>query len=237
MSVSVNGPALNISDCPIGGIIMWHTNSIPTGWLECTGQTVQASTYPDLVKTLSGSDTAQSVTLPDMRGVIPAGRGYSPSRSALQNINGNTGLDIGEVIGSTSFSLSITPEHSIDSKAFTVPLRKHTHELNARGFDRNSVNPGGKYYTTPGVDGGKTFGSSTIKYAAYAHCFYGGNYGNGTLADVDGYKDGIYTKEAGTTSSDGKMTITYPSHKTITETIDVRPPSYGICFIIKALAN
>jgi len=200
MSVSVNGPALNVSDCPIGGIIMWHTDSIPAGWLECTGQTVQVSAYPDLVRILSGSDIAQSVTLPDMRGVIPAGCGYSPERGASKNINGTTGLNIGEVIGNTSFTLSITPEHTYDSKNITIPLVKHSH-----GYDRVTA----------------------VHYAADFDRTYNGT----AVAAVN--TGTARTSEEGSSST---TKVNFPPHKTITEAIDVRPPSYGIRFIIKAMA-
>ena len=200
MSVNVTGPALNISDCPIGGIIIWHTDSIPAGWLECVGQTIQSSAYPDLVRVLSGSDIAQSVTLPDMRGIIPAGVGYCSARGTAKNINGSTGLNIGEVIGNKSLSLSITPSHTSNSGTITVPLVKHSHT-----------------YTKV----------TAVHYASdFDRTF------NGTaVAGVD--TGSANTNEVGGSAS---ATVNFPSHNTITQTLDARPPVYGVRFIIKASA-
>ena len=200
MSVSVTGPALNISDCPIGGIIMWHTDSIPAGWLECIGQTVQSSAYPDLVRVLSGSDVAQSVTLPDMRGIIPAGVGYCDARGSSKNINGSTGLNIGEVVGNRSLALSITPTHTSNSGTINIPLPKHRHS-----YDRVTA-----VHTASDFD--RTFTGTAV---------IGVDVGSTT------------TGETGTSST---TTVNFPSHNTITQTLDARPPVYGVRFIIKASA-
>lgn len=200
MSVNVTGPALNISDCPIGGIIMWHTDSIPAGWLECVGQTVQSSAYPDLVRVLSGSDVAQSVTLPDMRGIIPAGVGYCDARGSSKNINGSTGLNIGEVVGNKSLSLSITPTHTSNSGTITVPLPKHHHS-----YDRVTS-------VVYAADFDRTFNGTAVAAV---------NTGSANTGDT------------GTSST---ATVNFPSHNTITQTLDARPPVYGIRFIIKASA-
>jgi len=113
MSVSVNGPALNTSDFPVGGIIMWATSSAPTGWLLCQGQTIQKSAYPELVKVLTGSTTATSATVPDFRGYTPVGAGATQSISKV-------GRSLLSASGNTSSNLSTN---------ISVPLIKHAHSM------------------------------------------------------------------------------------------------------------
>lgn len=33
---------------PIGAVVTWFKNTAPTGWLFCTGQTLNKADYPDL---------------------------------------------------------------------------------------------------------------------------------------------------------------------------------------------
>lgn len=86
---------------PLGGVMIFTTPNLPQGWLELNGQTISATTYPELVELLNpGQSTA---TLIDMRGVAARGwdngRGLDTGRQlgdyqedALQNITGQVGL-------------------------------------------------------------------------------------------------------------------------------------------------
>lgn len=119
MSVSVNAPALNSIDVPIGTIVMWAVNSLPTGWLLCDGTKINKSNYPDLVKVLSGSDSVSSISLPDFRGLSPAGAGYNSNRGSSKNVK-NGSLRLLETVGNRVVSMS---------KSFTIniPLVPHAH--------------------------------------------------------------------------------------------------------------
>lgn len=199
MSVNVNGQALVSSDFPIGGVILWPTLTPPSGFLQLAGQTIQASAYPELVKVLTGSSSATSVTLPDMRGVIPAGTGYCSSRGSSGNVNGSSSLNILTFMGSKSKSISFTPSHTSNSQSISVPLPKHYHGYTvvsavnyASDFDRTFNNTG---------VAGVSLGSAA-------------------------------TTEAG--FNNASITVNFPGHSSITKSIDVIPPIFGIMFIIKA---
>ncbi|CAB4194601.1 Phage tail collar domain containing protein [uncultured Caudovirales phage] len=85
---------------PTGSIMMWPTNSEPTGWLFCEGQEVAIDKYEDLYKILlttygiitNGAGTGTAGTthfqLPDLRSRVPigAGQGYG----TVYNANATT---------------------------------------------------------------------------------------------------------------------------------------------------
>lgn len=83
---------------PIGGVIPWTSSRIPDGFLECRGQYISSSSYPDLVA-LIGS------RVPDLRGEFirgwDHGRGMDSGRSlrssqsdAIRNIRAHFVADI-----------------------------------------------------------------------------------------------------------------------------------------------
>jgi microcystin-dependent protein len=68
------------TNTPVGSIVMWAKNEIPTGWLECNGQST--ASYP----TLAGIVGA---TVPDMRGFVPAG--FKTDDDAFGTLKGTGG--------------------------------------------------------------------------------------------------------------------------------------------------
>ena len=64
---------------PTGTILMWSVASIPSGYLECTGQAVSRTTYAvlfALIGTTWGSgDGSTTFNVPDLRGRAPIGAG------------------------------------------------------------------------------------------------------------------------------------------------------------------
>lgn len=87
---------------PIGGIMMWGTTSVPSGWLECAGQAVSRTTYANLFAVLGTTygvgDGSTTFNLPDMRGEFV--RGYDNGR----------GVDSGRTIGSSQ--AEDVPDHN-----------------------------------------------------------------------------------------------------------------------------
>ena len=109
---------------PIGAIIMWPSNETtpnPSGklfWLECNGDAVPKSVYPDLynlLKTTYGSETSTTFKLPDLNGRFVRG-----------------GATAGVTGGSNSTTLDSThiPEHSHSLNNHTHSIGAHTHVLN-----------------------------------------------------------------------------------------------------------
>ena len=86
-AVNSNGDLMSVSATelmvPTGTIMMWATNTIPTGWLECNGQS--CSQYTDLANVLS------SQTVPNLSGYVPVG--YSATDSNFNTLLKNVGSD------------------------------------------------------------------------------------------------------------------------------------------------
>lgn len=72
----------SVQDCPIGTVVMWLTNTAPTGWLMCNGTTFNATNYPVLNTLLGGN------TLPDLRSKFPYGASGTGSAPAVKSTAG-----------------------------------------------------------------------------------------------------------------------------------------------------
>jgi microcystin-dependent protein len=85
---------------PVGSIVMWAKSEIPTGWLECNGQSTTGYTA------LAG---VVGSTVPDMQGFVPVG--FKTSDDAFGTLKGTGG------------SKTSTATH-------THGLASHTHSIN-----------------------------------------------------------------------------------------------------------
>ena len=72
----------------LGSIIPFVISTLPQGYLECNGQIINRTTYPELVEYLTGNPTTPATaTLPDLRGEFV--RGFDNGR----------GVDTGRLLG------------------------------------------------------------------------------------------------------------------------------------------
>lgn len=85
--------------CPVGTVIDFAGTGAPSGWLQCFGQAVSATSYPELFNVLGTTygTSAGNVVLPDCRGRASygidnggAGR-ITPTFNFNGNVLGNTG--------------------------------------------------------------------------------------------------------------------------------------------------
>lgn len=123
-------------ETPVGAIVMWPTNNLPTNWLSLDGQTVSGgvATYPELAAVcpsswISGSD----LVLPNMAGVFPIGAG--------------TDYSVGSTGGATSSNVTLTtgeiPQFADVAVSISDPSHSH-------------VAPGGnQFWVTSGSDTGQ----------------------------------------------------------------------------------
>ena len=80
----------NVSSQPIGSIIIYSSNTIPTGWLLCNGQLVSTTTYASLFAvigytyTLLIAPTSGNFYLPDFTGLYTRGKGLSTTHPGVQ---------------------------------------------------------------------------------------------------------------------------------------------------------
>lgn len=95
-----------ISVFPTGGIMMFPSASIPSGWLECNGEVLSINNYTNLYnivgqnyKTLSTFNTNNSFQIPDLRGEFI--RGWDHGK----------GVDNGRVLGKPQEDMLKSHDH------------------------------------------------------------------------------------------------------------------------------
>ena len=100
---------------PIGSIVYWPSQLMPTGYLLCDGREVAINDYPELyaaIGNIGGDDVAPgNFRLPDMRGVVAGG--YHSGLPSSNPLHGN----FGDQVGSATKSLSV------------ANLAKHKHDI------------------------------------------------------------------------------------------------------------
>ena len=85
---------------PVGTIIAFGGNTIPTGYLECNGESKLSSAYPELSATLGNSwgvPSGTNFTLPDLRGLFLRGVTGSSANDPDVNTRTFTGADANAV--------------------------------------------------------------------------------------------------------------------------------------------
>ena len=117
-----------IEGIPTATIIPWSDSSVPTGYLECNGQTVSRSTYSALFAivgtTYGAGDGSSTFALPDSQDRCIVSKS---NNKALASTGGeNTVTKTGNVGGSTANATLSTPQ-----------LSSHSH---ARGLGYNNFN-------------------------------------------------------------------------------------------------
>jgi microcystin-dependent protein len=88
---------------PIGAIVAWYTDSIPTGWLRCDGTVFDSGDYPDLATVLGVA------VLPDFTDRFLFGSGVND--------------DVGDTGGENQHILTLA---EIPAHSHVVPAHSHT---------------------------------------------------------------------------------------------------------------
>lgn len=155
---------------PVGAVIMWMGDVIPTNWLECNGQAVLTATYGDLFTVIGdvyGRDSLSTIEfhLPDMRGMFPrgldTGRGGSygdpdggvrGSSTSSDNgaIDGNF-VHSGRTVGSVQGDEYISHDHSI-----TLESTDESGYTNEARFSRSLSSIGNFLVSTDDSGGSET---------------------------------------------------------------------------------
>jgi len=107
-----------IEGIPTATIVPWSSASVPTGFLECNGQTVSRSTYSALFAivgtTYGAGDGSSTFAVPNLGDNVPVGKS---NNKALGSTGGaNTVAATGNVGGSTA-----------NATLSTAQLASHTH--------------------------------------------------------------------------------------------------------------
>ena len=140
-----------IEGIPTATIVPWSSSSVPSGFLECNGQTVSRSTYSALFAiigtTYGAGDGATTFLVPDLQDNVAIGKS---NNKALASTGGaNSVQSTGNVGGSTGNTTLSTPQ---------IPSHSHSGAANSGGvFGFNSPSPGSP---TPGAGAGGTTGNT-----------------------------------------------------------------------------
>jgi len=118
-----NGSDLTgIEGIPTATIVPWSSASVPTGFLECNGQTVSRSTYSALFAivgtTYGAGDGSSTFLVPDLQDNIAIGK--SGTKALASTGGANTVSSSGNVGGSTA-----------NASLSTAQLAAHTHPFPA----------------------------------------------------------------------------------------------------------
>jgi microcystin-dependent protein len=118
-----------IEGIPTATIVPWSDSSIPTGFLECTGQAVSRSTYADLFAivgtTYGAGDGSTTFNVPDLQDNVAVSK--SNNKTLGSTGGANTVSSTGNVGGSTA-----------NATLSTAQLAQHRHTIELR-------DPGGGY--------------------------------------------------------------------------------------------
>ena len=158
---------------PVGGIVLWTTNTAPTGWLVCDGTAVSRSTYSGLfavVGTTYGvGDGSTTFNLPNLKGRVAVGRDSADSDFDV----------LGETRGSKTHVLTVSE----------IPTHSHAITINANTLDM-VYDPGsyasgyisGRDANNDGVIDGttNTFGMALEKTTEHTHTATAADAGSGT---------------------------------------------------------
>ena len=111
-----------IEGIPTATIVPWSSASVPTGFLECNGQTVSRSTYSALFAivgtTYGAGDGSSTFLVPDLQDNVAVGKS---NNKALASTGGaNTVSATGNIAGSTA-----------NASLSTAQLASHSHSFKA----------------------------------------------------------------------------------------------------------
>jgi len=135
---------------PVGSMIIWTTDTAPTGWLLCYGQAVSRTvTYDGLFAvigtTFGVGDGSTTFNLPDMRGRFPLGQDDMGGASANRVTHANAD-SIGGVEGAETHTLTKTEmpahTHTIDA-GHVLDGSGQVETTGASGVTENTNSTGG----------------------------------------------------------------------------------------------
>ena len=134
---TLQGQIATLQPAPVGSIMMWPSDNIPTGWALCDGSSLSRTTYATLFAVLGttyGSNDNSTFKLPNICGRYVAGKGANNYSSLNQTGGANSvALDIKEM-----------PKHNHDSTTsvedgeVSISGGAHTHTTPAAWSESSS---------------------------------------------------------------------------------------------------
>jgi microcystin-dependent protein len=163
---------------PTGGIILWPTDTAPSGFLLCSGQAVNRTTYATLFAligtTYGVGDSSTTFNVPDLRGRFALGKDNMGGSSA----NRCTDAAADTIGSSAGAETHVHTTGNVTLSAAQSGLPAHTHTLYADG---NSAGNSSGYVASSNSSYPKSYYPSTTanSAAAAAEAHNHGNTGSG----------------------------------------------------------
>lgn len=169
-----------LQPAPAGSIMMWPSNTIPSGWALCNGSSYSRSEYAALFSVLGityGADDNSTFKIPDMRGRFVAGKGANGYDELHQPRPGEEGANTVALTANESG----LPAHSHPM----VEAPNHTHKITY--WDNGNGSNDTEFTNEWAVDGksdaypaGNTGGATKVKSvrlsASYGDTWVGNDY-------------------------------------------------------------
>lgn len=151
---------------PTGAMLIWSTDTAPTGWLLCYGQAVSRSTYGKLFTVIGTTfgigDGSTTFNLPDLRGRLPLGQddmGGTPANritnAQADSIGGSSGAEDHTLLAAEMPAhLHTIPEHTHtlpkwegggpddEHDTFSSTTDRDSHPINSGSWSGNSGSVG-----------------------------------------------------------------------------------------------
>ncbi len=127
-----------VAGVPTGSVFCMAVATVPTGYFECNGQSLNRNTYAALfavIGTQYGAADSSTFKVPDLRGEFV--RGFDNGRN----------IDPGRGIGSSQSGQNLSHDHDADASA-TSNVSDPGHRHNARGYGNDD--DGGNQFTGSG---------------------------------------------------------------------------------------
>ena len=140
-----------IEGVPTATIVPWTTASVPTGYLECNGQSVSRTTYAALyaiISTTYGSDDGSSFSVPDLQDNVAVGKSGTKNLASTGGANtvsvaasGNVSTNVS---GNVSTNVSGNVGGSVANHTLTeAQLASHTHSGGGANVHKAVTTPDG----------------------------------------------------------------------------------------------
>jgi microcystin-dependent protein len=154
----------------VGEIIPWLADTVPDGYLECKGQAVAISAYPDLYAVLgnkynagTGADGTTTFSLPDLRGYFLRGTGANGGEVNVGVVQSDTTR-----LPRTAFTTSTAGSHS-----HWNGKKEYVDDPNVFAYGKKSLNTYG--WVGSNTDGFNQGVAATSTDGAHTHTIGGGD--------------------------------------------------------------
>ena len=136
--VDINTGGTTGAKAPTGSMLLWTTDTAPSGWLLCYGQAISRTTYVTLFGVIGTTygigDGSTTFNLPDMRGRVPLGQDDMGGTSA-DRVTDSDADALGGADGAETHTLveGETPAHTHDGALGSTLLHTpYTHFAGAK---------------------------------------------------------------------------------------------------------